>query len=321
MCTAISVNKGVFLFGRTLDWFASFGEKVIITPKNYNFHFLECGDMSKHYAIIGMGIERDGYPLYFDAFNEKGLCIAGLNFPNNTVYQKSKPNYKNIASYEVIPWILGQCRSVSDAVELIKKTNITDNPYSNEFDATPIHWLISDKSASITVECLEDGIKIYDNKIGVLCNNPPFDYHTENIKKYMSLSPNQPQNQISDNLCLMPNSFGFGALGLPGDFSSASRFVRATFIKENTDFSCDDTVNQFFKILSSVSLIKGTVKNDNKSEYTVYSCCHDTVSGIYYFKTYNSNIANAVSLKKADINSENIICYTAIDEIKNNFLN
>ena len=321
MCTAISVNKGFFLFGRTLDWFSSFGENIIITPQNYIFRFRECGDMSKHYAIIGMGIERDGYPLYFDAFNEKGLCIAGLNFPNNTVYQKHIANLKNIASYEFIPWVLGQCSSVSDAAKLIKKTNIIDNSFSDEFDATPLHWLISDKSASITVECVKDGVKIYDNNIGVLCNNPPFDYHIENIKKYMSLSPYQPQNQFSDNLSLKPNSFGFGAIGLPGDFSSSSRFVRAAFIKENTDFSGDDAINEFFKILSSVSVVKGTVKNDNQNEYTIYSSCHDTVNGVYYCKKYSSNVINAVTLKNCNLNSTEISVIPPLNKIEYIFLN
>ncbi|MEE1277722.1 MAG: choloylglycine hydrolase [Acutalibacteraceae bacterium] len=321
MCTAISLNKDKHLFGRTLDWFCSFGEGIIVTPKNYVFHFCECGDMSKHYAIIGMGIERGGYPLYFDAFNEKGLSVAGLNFPDNTVYQENKQNLKNIASYEFIPWVLGQCRDVNEVAKLIKKTNITNAQFNKEFAPTPLHWLISDKTASISVECVKDGVKIYDNEFGVLCNNPPFEYHRENIKRYMSLSPNQPQNNFTVNISLKPNSFGMGAVGLPGDFSSVSRFVRASFIKENTDFSEDNAINQFFKILSTVSVVKGAVRNDGKNEYTIYSSCHDTENEIYYCNKYESNIINAVALKKCDLNCSKIMVFPIENNVKFKFLN
>ncbi len=321
MCTAITIFENVNLFGRTLDWFHSFDEQVIITPQNYNLSFVDCGDMSKHYAIIGMGIERRGYPLYFDAFNEKGLSVAGLNFADNAVYGKTVENLKNIASYEFIPWILGQCSSVAEAAALVKKTNITDTSFGDDLPSSPLHWIIADGKSSITVEPLLDGIKIYENKIGVLTNNPPFDFHMENIKKYMALSPEQPKNAFSKGFPLKPNSFGFGALGLPGDFSSQSRFVRAAFIKENAELSEEDKIYEFFKVLSSVSLVKGCVLSGGEREYTVYSSCHDIGGGIYYYNVYGSNQINAVSIKNADTKSAKLLVYETENAFKINFLN
>ena len=120
MCTAITYKTDDFYFGRTLDYIHSFGENVVITPRNFIFDFRHMGIMQKHYAIIGMALVKGDYPLYYDASNEKGLCIAGLNFVGNAVYRKPTPLKDNIAQFELIPWLLGQCATVKEAKEKLK---------------------------------------------------------------------------------------------------------------------------------------------------------------------------------------------------------
>ena len=115
MCTAITYQTKQLYFGRTLDYECSYGEQVTITPRNYPFDFHHAGPVHTHYAIIGMAHVAGGYPLYYDAVNETGLCMAGLNFVGNAVYAQPEPDRTNIAQFELIPWLLGRCASVQQA--------------------------------------------------------------------------------------------------------------------------------------------------------------------------------------------------------------
>lgn len=292
MCTAINYKTKDHYFGRNLDWYHSFGEKIIITPRNYRTEFRNGTVYDNHYAIIGSGIVNDGYPLYFDATNEKGLSIATLNFPDNAVYGKEKADVYNIAPFEIVLWVLGRCESVAQARKLLAITNITDIKFSHELQNTPMHWLVSDSNSSITVEPMRAGLAVYENPIGVLSNNPPFDIQMHNLKNYMHLSAKEPKPTFSQKLNLEHYSNGMGALGLPGDFSSQSRFVRAAFIALNSYLADteEESVSQFFHILGSVEQIKGCVRADEGLEYTVYSSCVNTNKGIYYKKTYDGEL-------------------------------
>lgn len=110
--------------GRTLDYEFSYGDQITVTPRNYPFSFLHMPSLSHHYAMIGMACVMDDYPLYYDAFNEKGLGIAGLNFVGNAVYFDPKPEKDNIAQFELIPWILGTCASLAEAKESLSRINL-----------------------------------------------------------------------------------------------------------------------------------------------------------------------------------------------------
>ena len=233
MCTAITYKADDFYFGRTLDYEHSFGENIVITPRNFIFDFRDIGIMQKHYAIIGMAVVKNDYPLYFDAVNEKGLCVAGLNFVGNAFYDNPTPLKDNIAHFEFIPWILGQCSTIKEVYEKLENINISNIPFSQDLPTAKLHWIIADKSGSITVEAVKDGVKIYVNPVGVLTNNPTFPEQLFNLNNYMNLSTQPPKNKFHKALKLKPYSRGMGALGLPGDTSSASRFVRASFLKLN----------------------------------------------------------------------------------------
>ena len=193
-------------------------------------------------------------PLYYEAVNEKGLGMAGLNFVGNAVYFDSKEEKDNIAQYEFIPWVLSQCATVQQARELLYKINLTNKPFNEKLPLAQLHWLIADKNSAITVESVAEGLKIYDNPVGVLTNNPTFDMQMFNLNNYMHLTPQIPQNTFAKGLKLERYSRGLGAVGLPGDLSSQSRFVRAVFVKMNSVSGESETesVSQFFHILNSV---------------------------------------------------------------------
>ena len=233
MCTAATYKTKDFYFGRTLDYEFSYGDEVTVTPRNYPFHFRSMGTIEKHYAMIGMAYIAGDYPLYYDAVNEKGLAMAGLNFVGNACYREKVQDKDNVTQFEFIPWILCQCDSVKEAKVLLEKINIDNTPFSKELPTAQLHWIIADRNEAITVESVRDGLKVYDNPVGILTNNPPFDEQMFQLNNYMHLSPRSPQNNFSDKLSLNLYSRGMGALGLPGDLSSQSRFVRAAFVKMN----------------------------------------------------------------------------------------
>lgn len=303
MCTAISLSKNGEFFGRTLDLEFSLYEKVVVIPRNFDFKFRYTKNLSSHYAIIGMATVKNEYPLLYDATNEYGLSIAALNFPQNAVYSEKTTQKPNVAVFEFIPFILGRCKTVGEAVKLIKNINIIGEDFDENLKTTPLHWLISDRKSSVTVEPLESGIEIYENNVGVLTNNPPFSYHLTNLSNYMSLSVAAPKNSFSKELNLINYSRGMGALGLPGDNSSASRFVRAAFLKYNALPFESSGVELFFRIMSGVEQTKGIVRLSNgENVISVYTSCCDTENGIYYYKTYEGGFG-AVKMKNCNLNS------------------
>lgn len=314
MCTAITFSAHDHYFGRNLDLEYSLNENVIIMPRNYPISFRNMPFERSHYALIGMGIVVDDYPLYYDATNEVGVSMAGLNFPKNAVYHGYKDGFYNIAPFEFIPWILCQCKSVDEAKDLLEKTNLVQENFRNDFPASPLHWIIADKTTAITVESVADGLKVYDNPVGILTNNPPFYYHMQNLENYLNLTSEEPTNRFSSDLDLKPYSLGMGAIGLPGDLSSASRFVRATFTKYNSRCEPNESaaISQFFHILGSVAQQDGCTKTRGRYERTVYSSCCNIDQCIYYYTTYENSQISAVSLFSENLDTDTIISYPLI---------
>lgn len=317
MCTAATYKTKDFYFGRTMDYEFSYGDQVAITPRNYCFKFRQVRDMQKHFAIIGMAHVVNNYPLYYDAVNEKGLGMAGLNFVGNACYHHKDLDKDNIAQFEFIPWVLGQCASVKEAKRLIGKMNLLNIPFDNTLPLSQLHWLIADKEESITVEPLSEGIKIYDNPVGVLTNNPPFDLQLFSLNNYIGLSPNPPVDKFCRGLKLEQYSRGMGAIGLPGDLSSQSRFVRATFVKMNSVSGTgeQESVSQFFHILDSVCQQRGCcILPDGKCEITIYTSCCNGDKGIYYYTAYDNHQISAVDMYRENLNSSCLITYPAINK-------
>ena len=309
MCTAATYKTKGAYYGRTLDYEFSYGEEVCITPRNYRFDFRYMGSMDRHYAIIGMAFISDGYPLYYDAMNEKGLWMAGLNFVGNAVYADAKDGLKNVAQYEFIPWILATCATLEDARKALGEIKLVGTPFSADFPAAKLHWIIADKTGAIVVEPHRDGLKIFDDPAGVLTNEPSFDQQMFHLNDFMHLSPKQPVNSFSDKLELGLYSRGMGAIGLPGDLSSMSRFVRAAFTRANSvsGSSEEESVGQFFHILGSVEQVKGCCEVANgKFEYTIYTSCWNADRGIYYHTSYNDRQINAVDMHSADLDGNRL---------------
>ena len=308
MCTAISFLADHHYFGRNLDLEYHYSESVTITPRNYPFTFRKTEAVTNHPAIIGIATVIDGYPLYYDAVNEYGLCAAALNFPGNAVYNDIDHHRINISAFELIPYLLGKFRTISDVKENLKNINIVDISFNSKLPLTPLHWFVADQNETIVIEQTSDGLNVYDNPFRLLTNNPPFPYHLENINNYMNLTANEPTNRFSAQLELKAYSRGLGAIGLPGDLSSASRFIRGTFVLHNAKRNADP-LSQFFHILSSVEQQEGCVHVGNHLEKTVYTSCCDADLGIYYYTTYENRQITGIKLKSHDLSATELTSY------------
>ncbi len=307
MCTAITYKRENSYFGRNLDLEYSYNETVTVTPRNFRFDFRRNKSISSHYAIIGMATVENNYPLYYDAVNEHGLAMAGLNFPGNAYFGEEKEDKDNISPFEFIPWILCQCKNIGDAEKLLAEINLCNINFSEKMPVSPLHWMIADKEKSITVECVKEGLKIYENKFGVLTNNPTFDYHLNYLCDFSNLTPYSVENYSGT-----PYSRGLGAKGLPGDLSSTSRFVRAVFTKLNSlsDKGENESVSQFFHILGSVEQVRGCVRLENgKNMITLYTSCMNLNKGIYYYTTYENRCISSVCMHNCNLNGSDLFVY------------
>ncbi len=305
MCTAMSITTGDRYFGRNLDLDFSYGEEVCVVPRNLPFHFRMARSFSNHYAMIGMALVMDGVPLFYDAANEHGLCMAGLNFPGNAWYAPPAAGKINIAPFELIPWVLCQCRDLPEAKKLLRNMNLADIAFSDSMPPTPLHWFLSDLNGSAVLECRHSGMYLYDDPVEVLTNNPPFEYQLENWRRYGHLRNDNAHAAVDDSLPYSAYSQGLGAVGLPGDVSSMSRFVRTAFGVQHSVCLSDEAsaVGQVFHLLASAEMVRGLCRTDDGTwDVTLYSACINATHGRYYYTTYDNRSITCVDMHHTDLN-------------------
>ncbi len=315
MCTALHITAKDHYFGRTLDLNRSYGEEVCVMPRNFPLQLRKLEPMNSHDAIIGMAAVVEGIPLFYDGVNEHGLAMAGLNFPGNACYVPPQEGKDNVTPFEFIPWILGQCHNLSQARELLERINLVNIPFSEHLPLSPLHWMICDRDAALVVEAMVDGIHIHENPAGVMTNNPPFEYQMQNLINYRNLRVDNGENSFSKEIPLQTYCQGLGALGLPGDVSSMSRFVRIAFGRANARFEDKEAacVGQFFHLLSSVEMIRGLCKTEEGDwDLTVYTACMNTKQGLYYYTTYENRQISCVDLHHTDLESGELRRYPLI---------
>lgn len=329
MCTSLSIksNKGHNFFGRNMDLAYDFNQSVLIIPRNYQIQNKVTGDMAKNkYAIIGMGTIIDNHPTLADGMNEKGLACAGLNFDGYSYVEENiVPGKKNIAPYDFIYWVVANHETVDEVKQTIENLELVKVPINERTPLPTLHWMIVDKTGkSIVVEKTKDKFAVYDNPVGVMTNNPTFDWHLTNLNEYMKITPNHPQNVKWSDRELTPLGVGAGTLGIPGDFESVSRFVRIAYIRAHMPSIEDEitAVTQFLHMLDYVIMVKGgVITKDGLEDITRYSSCMDQERGIYYYRNYNNNRINAIDMHKEDLDSTEIKLFPYLETQDINYQN
>ena len=317
MCTglALETKDGLHLFGRNMDIEYSFNQSIIFIPRNFKcVNKSNKKELTTKYAVLGMGTIFDDYPTFADGMNEKGLGCAGLNFPVYVSYSKENIEGKtNIPVYNFLLWVLANFSSVEEVKEALKNANIVDIPISENIPNTTLHWMISDITGkSIVVEQTKEKLNVFDNNIGVLTNSPTFDWHVANLNQYVGLRYNQvPEFKLGDQ-SLTALGQGTGLVGLPGDFTPASRFIRVAFLRDAMIKNDKDSIDliEFFHILNNVAMVRGSTRTvEEKSDLTQYTSCMCLEKGIYYYNTYENNQINAIDMNKENLDGNEIKTY------------
>jgi len=308
-------DRDCSLFGRNMDIEYSFNQSIIFIPRNFKcVNKSNKKELTTKYAVLGMGTIFDDYPTFADGMNEKGLGCAGLNFPVYVSYSKEDIEGKtNIPVYNFLLWVLANFSSVEEVKEALKNANIVDIPISENIPNTTLHWMISDITGkSIVVEQTKEKLNVFDNNIGVLTNSPTFDWHVANLNQYVGLRYNQvPEFKLGDQ-SLTALGQGTGLVGLPGDFTPASRFIRVAFLRDAMIKNDKDSIDliEFFHILNNVAMVRGSTRTvEEKSDLTQYTSCMCLEKGIYYYNTYENNQINAIDMNKENLDGNEIKTY------------
>ena len=309
MCTALSFCN---IFGRNLDLDQSYGEEVCVAGRRFPFSFRQVKSATPHYAMVGMATVQKGMPLYYDGVNEHGVAMAGLHFPGNALFHPLHQEKDNIAPFELIPWVLSRCQNLKEVKALLLGCNIADIGFSEALPPTPLHWMISTPEGDLVVESTSKGVEIFENTVGVLTNNPPFGQQLIGLNRHKYLHNQSPSPKIDLPSPQNFHSLGLGALGLPGDFSSMSRFARGHFLREFGDQNLlgKERIEQFFHLLKGVSVPKGCLKTpEGKDHYTRYSAAMDLLESVYYYTTYFHSHITAISLKTLPLDAEDLTVF------------
>lgn len=305
MCTSIVYeNKdNHFFLARTMDFSFPIGGTPIFIPRAYSFYETNSLKQFKaQYGFVGSGRKVEDY-LFADGVNEEGLGVASLYFSDDASYSKlDSDNSHYLAPHDVVAWILSSFKTVDEVREEIKKQIIIAEKCAVIGEVLPLHWIVSDKKGeTIVIEPTKFGLKIYDNPVKVMTNSPDFSWHLTNLNQYNHLSNTAAKTSSYHQFLAKGNGAGSGALGLPGDYTSISRFVRTAFISESIEkvSGFEESVNVITHLLSSVFIPKGVKKKaDGMDDYTQFVSYMALNDCSYVINYYESNQLFEVDLKK-----------------------
>ncbi|HIY79898.1 MAG TPA: choloylglycine hydrolase [Candidatus Olsenella excrementavium] len=295
MCTAIRFtdDQGNMFFGRNLDWTLGYGQGVMRTPGDAKVPaaFARPGDPERGHDVIGVGIEVLGVPLYFDCANEAGLAVAGLNFPQSAHYAAGPAQGTvNVAAYEFPYWVARSFGSVAEARDALGGVTVVAKPVSDKLPVANLHWIVADATGAIVVECMEDGMRVWDDDVDVLTNEPNFGWHRQNLRNYLTLTDADPAGVSWGRADLRAFGSGEGLRGVPGDYSGPSRFVKVAFANAHYPTKSDekDNVTRLFRTLGSVAVPEGCARMaDGSYEKTLYTSGFSAATRTYYYATYD----------------------------------
>ncbi|EEM88330.1 penicillin V acylase; cysteine peptidase; MEROPS family C59 [Bacillus thuringiensis serovar pulsiensis BGSC 4CC1] len=261
-----------------------------------------------------MGINHQGRIIMADGVNEAGMTCATLYFPGFATYSQSiDDNTTNLAPFDFVTWSLTQFNSVKELKKSVDSITFLDIPLPDLGLTPPLHWILADKWGDcIVLEPTSEGLKLYDNPLGVMTNSPEFNWHLQNLRQYIGLKSEPFAPTEWSNLPLSAFGQGSGSMGLPGDFTPPSRFVRAAYGKQNIQGidSEEEGVSALFHILSNCEVPKGgVITEEGALDNTIYTSVMCMESGTYYYHTYDCRQIIAVHLFHENLDTDEIKAY------------
>lgn len=317
-CTGITLRAedGAVVYGRTLEW-GQFAMKsrVMIVPRGYPFGGTTPEGHGKghqwttKYGIAGIELLEDD--IFADAMNEEGLTLGLFYHPGFADYAEYNPDRasESISLVDLAPYILGQCATIAEARAALEKVDVVGVVHPEFGFPPPGHVIITEPSGkAIVVEFLEGKTVIFDAPLGVITNSPTYDWHMTNLRNYINLSPIAIPTKKVEELDFAPLGGGSGMIGLPGDFTPPSRFVRAVAFSKTARKTADgpETVYELFRILDSFNVPLGAAEGSDDAEdgafnersATIWTTAHDMKNRVMYFHTQHNRRVQMVDLSK-----------------------
>ena len=313
-CTGITLKSkdGATIAARTIEWAESvMNNMYVVVPRNQELQSLTPSGMDgirfkSKYGFVGLAVEQKEFMV--EGINEKGLSAGLFYFPNYGKYQPYDVSLKDkcLADFQVVSYVLAECSSLNEVKEALSKVRIINiDPRSST-----VHWRFTEPSGrQIVLEIVNEVMHFYDNPLGVLTNSPGIEWHWTNLNNYINLQPGSTPQHPFGPLEMKNFGHGSGLLGLPGDFTPPSRFVRAAFFQLTAaqQPTAEETAVQAFHLLNNFDIPTGTelpwgktpVDMPSATQFTVASDTHNRI--LYYRTMYNSNI-RSIDLKSIDFN-------------------
>jgi len=320
-CTGIQIKTqdGNYIFARSMEFSESFmSHDLIAVPRNYKFiGQTPTGKPGMAWQVkYGfVGFAPSGQKLVDDGLNEKGLHVGGFFFPGYAQYEDvAEADYSNsISCLEIVSWVLATCSTVEEARQQLPKIHVSAVVDPALGYAPPLHMFISDKSGdAVIVEFVSGKTNIHENKVNVITNSPDYIWQTTNLRNYIGLkAENLPAMTINGNQFAQLGQ-GSGAIGLPGDFTPPSRFVRAAFLVNSAlqGKNIDEGISVAFHILNQFDIPLGAVKSvENQAavyDTTQWTSAADLSGCRYFYHTYNDRGVRVVDLKALDLNAAEV---------------
>ncbi|MCP9928729.1 linear amide C-N hydrolase [Cyanobium sp. CH-040] len=326
-CTGIRLiaSNGDVVFARTLEFALDLESEVIMVPRGYARTGTAPGGRAgmrwtSRYASLGAnGV---GLPFIFDGLNEKGLAVGTFYFPTTAGYQAFSPAdaRRTLAPWELGSWLLESFASVEEVRRNIANVVVADVVYPAWGFTPPVHYIVNDASGkSIVIEYIGGKLNVHDNPLGIMANSPSFDWHMTNLRNYVNFTLTNPAPVTIGGVKLQPFGMGAGMLGLPGDFTPPSRFVRAAAFATSVDpgKTGDDAVLAAFHVLNNFDIPKGAAREGHKDErgnvvadYTTWTSANDLARRRFLFRTYDNSQIRSVELMKLDLNAKGITSFS-----------
>lgn len=293
MCTSLTYenSQGDHFLARTMDFAFELGGQPVFMPRNQKIQG-DAGAFTTKYGFIGAG-RNLGHYMFVDGVNEFGLGVAALYFPQYAQYQKTAPADKlGLAPHDVTAWVLGNAKSVADLRELVQHIQILDVPVALLGLTTPLHFIFSDSTGDTAVlEATSEELRLIDDPVGVMTNAPQLSWHLQNLSTYGTMQAEERPLHDYMGFSLKTQGPGTGALGLPGDYTSPSRFVRTVYNKHYSVpvSGTPATLNLLQHLLDGVTIPKGVkLKADGKSDYTQYRGYANLDERTYFMEPYDN---------------------------------
>lgn len=320
-CTGISIksSENDYLQARTIEYAESnLNSKLVIVPKNHEFSSILPNTKDKglswksKYNFVGISVIDERFVA--EGLNEAGLNAGFFYFPNYGSLEKYNKKYQNksISDLQLVSYILSNFKSVKEVKENISKIKIVNIAYDKNNDALPTaHFRVADNTgANIVIEIIENGkIMIYDNKVGVITNSPDYPWHIKNLNNYINLRAGNASNFSINDYEISSFGAGTAALGLPGDITPPSRFIRAFFyLKTMPKLNTKDSILSAFHILNNFDIPIGVEFSNEYKEHipkdllsaTQWTSLSDLANLEFYYKTMNNFSLKTISLKELD---------------------